>query len=213
MKFTYSGKLEDLAAAIVAVLADNKPTVDVAGVKTALTSAGLTGSDPSYTLEKPLEELAQTVVTKLTIADASVDQAIKDVIGVLRYYFEKAKDSPDPDKPTGEGDSAVPGDIRQSVAIANVKTVAEQSAMLSNLSFSNLITNDNLSQQNAVSFQQSMNQLTITVTGKGINRVSNLGPLEAISVEEVLTSNDVAKDIAELRAVTVKAGGTPGGTP
>jgi hypothetical protein len=111
------------------------------------------------------------------------------------------------------GDTAVPGDIRDSVAIANVKTVAEQPAMLSNLSFSNLLANNNLSQQNAVSFQQSMNQLGITVTAKGVNRISDLGPLEAASVTEVLTSNDIAKDIAELRAVTVKAGGVKGGTP
>ena len=103
----------------------------------------------------------------------------------------------------------VPGDIRQSVAIANVKTVAEQPAMLSNLSFSNLLTNNNLSQQNAVSFQQSMNQLEITVTAKGVNRISDLGPLEAVSVNEVLTSNDLPQLIAELRAVTAK--GAPAG--
>jgi hypothetical protein len=99
-------------------------------------------------------------------------------------------------------DTGVPNDIRESVAIANVKTVAEQPAMLSNLSFSNLLTNNNLSQQNAVSFQQSMNQIAVTVTAKGVNRISDLGPLEAISVTEVMTSNDIAKDIAELRAVT-----------
>ena len=106
-------------------------------------------------------------------------------------------------------DSAVPGDIRESVAIANVKSVAEQSAMLANLSFSNLLTNNNLSQQNAVSFQQSTNQLDITVTAKGVNRISDLGPLEAVSTTEVLTSNDLARLIAELRAVTAK--GKPAG--
>jgi hypothetical protein len=103
--------------------------------------------------------------------------------------------------------TVVPGDIRQSVAIANVKTVAEQSAMLSNLSFSNLLANNNLSQQNAVSFQHSMNQLGITVTAKAVNRISDLSPLEGMAVREIMASGDVAKQIAELRAVTVKAGG------
>ncbi len=99
----------------------------------------------------------------------------------------------------------VPDDIRESVAIANVKSVAEQPAMLSNLSFSNLLTNNNLSQQNAVSFQQSMNQVAVTVTAKGVNRISDTSPMEAMAVTELLTSNDLAAQIAQLRAVTKRA--------
>jgi hypothetical protein len=41
--------------------------------------------------------------------------------------------------------SALPDDIRESIAIGNVKSVAEQPAMLSNLAFANLISNVNLS--------------------------------------------------------------------
>jgi hypothetical protein len=96
----------------------------------------------------------------------------------------------------------IPYDIRESVAIANVKTVAEQSAMLSNLSFANLLHNNNLSQQNAVSFQQSMNQMTMSVTAKAVNRVSNLSPLEAISVNEILVGNNLAEQLIELKAAT-----------
>ncbi len=99
----------------------------------------------------------------------------------------------------------VPDDIRESVAIANVKSVAEQAAMLSNLSFSNLLTNNNLSQQNAVSFQQSTNQVAVTVTAKAVNRISNTSPMEAMSVRELLKSNDLDSQIADLRAVTKPA--------
>ncbi len=96
----------------------------------------------------------------------------------------------------------VPDDIRESVAIANVKSVAEQAAMLSNLSFSNLLTNNNLSQQNAVSFQQSTNQVAVTVTAKAVNRISNTNPMEALAVRKLLKSNDLDSQIADLRAVT-----------
>ena len=96
--------------------------------------------------------------------------------------------------------SAIPNDIRESLAIANVKSVAEQPAMLSNLAFSNLITNNNLSQQNAVSNQQAMNQLGLTVTGKAINRVSNLSSEEAVAILKIDTGNELAVQLAELKA-------------
>ena len=98
--------------------------------------------------------------------------------------------------------SALPGDIRESVAIANAKSVAEQPAMLSNLAFANLAANTNLSQQNALSNQQAMNQLAITVVGNAVNRVSDLSPMEAIAVNKLDTGDDVAQHLADLKAVT-----------
>ena len=96
--------------------------------------------------------------------------------------------------------SAIPNDIRESLAIANVKSVAEQPAMLSNLAFSNLITNNNLSQQNAVSNQQAMNQLGLTVTGKTVNRISNLSSEEAVGILKIDSGNELAAQLAELKA-------------
>jgi hypothetical protein len=96
--------------------------------------------------------------------------------------------------------SALPDDIRESIAIGNVKSVAEQPAMLSNLAYANLIQNVNLSQQNAVSNQQSMNQLQLTVTGKVVNLISNLSPMEAVAVTKIDTGNDIAQQISDLKA-------------
>jgi hypothetical protein len=95
--------------------------------------------------------------------------------------------------------SALPDDIRESIAIGNVKSVAEQPSMLSNLAYANLINNVNLSQQNAVSNQQAMNQLGLTVTGKVVNLVANLSPLEAVAVVKMDTGNDVAQQLADLK--------------
>jgi len=99
-----------------------------------------------------------------------------------------------------DGSSALPDDIRESIAIGNVKSVAEQSSMLSNLAYADLISNVNLSQQNAVSNQQAMNQLGITVTGKAVNRVSDLSPMEAVATVKLDTGNDVSEQLADLKA-------------
>lgn len=110
-----------------------------------------------------------------------------------------------------ESTSALPNDIRESIAIGNVKCVAEQSSTLSNLTYANLLGNVNLSQQNAVSNQQALNQLGMTVAGKTVNRVSSLSPMEAVAVTKLDTGNDLAQQISDLKAslapLTPKKGG------
>ena len=100
--------------------------------------------------------------------------------------------------------SVLPDDIREAVAIANVKSVAEQVSMLSNLAYANLISNTNLAQQNAVSNQQGLNQLSETVTGKSVNLVANLNPLEAVATTKLDTGNDVSEQLADIQG-TVQA--------
>jgi len=94
--------------------------------------------------------------------------------------------------------------IVEAVTVGNLKAVGEQPAMLSNLAYANLVANTNLAQQNAVANQQAMNELGIAVLGKAVNTVSNLGPLEARSAVDVLTNNELAQTIADLKA-TVQA--------
>lgn len=99
----------------------------------------------------------------------------------------------------GSSSSALPDDIREAIAIGNVKSVAEQVSMLSNLAYANLISNNNLAQQNAVSNQQGLNQLGETVTGKSVNLVANLNPLEAVATTKLDTGNDVAEQLADIQ--------------
>jgi hypothetical protein len=96
--------------------------------------------------------------------------------------------------------ASLPDDIRESIAIGNVKSVAEQPSMLSNLAYANLINNVNLSQQNAVANQQAMNQILLTVTGKIVNLLANLSPMEAVAVVKMDTGNDIAQQLADLKA-------------
>jgi len=111
---------------------------------------------------------------------------------------------PDDDDPS----SSLPKEIIDAIAIGNVKSVAEQSSMLSNLAYANLITNTNLAQQNAVSNQQALNQLGATVTGKSVNLVANLSPLEAVASVKLDTGNDIAEQLADLKG-TIEAFSPP----
>jgi len=86
------------------------------------------------------------------------------------------------------------------IGITNLKSVGEQPAMLSNLAYSNAIANTNLSQQNAVANQQAMNELGISIVGKTVNKASDLGPLEARSAVDVLSNNELAQTIADLKS-------------
>lgn len=96
--------------------------------------------------------------------------------------------------------AAVPGDVVEAIAISNLKAVAEQPASLANLALANLVQNTNLAQQNAVSHQQAMNQLSVAIVGKVVNLLTTLGPEEAMSAQQLLTGNAVAEEIADLKA-------------
>jgi 5-enolpyruvylshikimate-3-phosphate synthase len=92
--------------------------------------------------------------------------------------------------------------VVEAVAIGNLKSISEQPAMLSNLAYSNTVMNTNLAAQNAVSNQQALNELGVSILGKTVNVVSNLGPLEAKSAQEILTGNTMGELIADLKAAT-----------
>ena len=96
----------------------------------------------------------------------------------------------------------LPQDIVSGVAIANLKCISEQPAMLSNMAYSNMVSTTNISQQNAVSNQQSLNELGVTVLGKAVNTVANIDPMEGRSATYVLTGNEVADNVSDMGAVT-----------
>ncbi len=76
-------------------------------------------------------------------------------------------------------DSSLPRSIVASIALSNVSSVGLQPSILSNLALANLVANTNLAQQNAVSAQQLMNQLQMTVLGNVVNRMTSVSPLQA----------------------------------
>ncbi len=87
-----------------------------------------------------------------------------------------------------------------SEGINALKAIAEQSSMLSNLAMSNLISNNNRSQQNTVQNQSSINKVFISTASKSVNLVNNLSAAEARCASEILSNNEIAQSIAALRA-------------
>lgn len=100
-------------------------------------------------------------------------------------------------------------EVVSAVATDNRKAIAEQTAMLSNLIFSNTIANTNLSQQNAVANQQAMNELGVAIVAKATNTVIPLGPLEARSAVDVLTNDQLAQSITDFKAAIAAFGSGP----
>ena len=97
------------------------------------------------------------------------------------------------------------------VAVGNLKAISEQPALLSNLAYSNAVSSNNISLQNAVANQQAGNQLDVPLVANATNAISNPDPLAARSAVDVLTNNELAQAIADLKSV-VDAFATSGGS-
>ncbi|MCM8528976.1 MAG: hypothetical protein NE327_20805 [Lentisphaeraceae bacterium] len=100
----------------------------------------------------------------------------------------------------GNNTGGIPTSITGAIAISNVLAEGSQAGMISDLAMSNAISNMNASQQNALSNQQNLNQVNMSVTAKSSGAISRLSPLEARSSVDVLTNNELAQAIADLKA-------------
>jgi hypothetical protein len=97
--------------------------------------------------------------------------------------------------------SALPDDIRESIALGSFLGITGQPSTLSNLAYSNTIINTNLTQQNTVNNQQAMNQVAKSVLGTTVNLVADVSPMEAVAVTKLDTGNDVAQQLIDLKGV------------
>lgn len=116
----------------------------------------------------------------------------------------------DPTAVNAQITDAVNPQITDAIATSNASSIASQPAILSNIMLANLISNINLSQQNTVAYQQALNELGIAILGKSVNLLTTLGPVEAMSVQQVLTGNALADEIADLKATLEGVGNTDG---
>ena len=110
--------------------------------------------------------------------------------------------------------SVLPDDIRESIALGSFCAITGQPSSLSNVAYSNAITNNNLTQQNTVANQQAMNQVAQSVLGNAVNLLANVSPMEAVAVVKMDTGNDIAQQIMDLKAAVESGQGpTPGPKP
>lgn len=84
---------------------------------------------------------------------------------------------------------------------------AGEPSRLSNLAHANLVISTNQGSQNAVSNQQAVTQLGLAVLGRTVNAVQNLNPLTARDAVDVLTNDEMAQTIADLKSALGVGGG------
>jgi hypothetical protein len=109
--------------------------------------------------------------------------------------------------------SPLPEDVLQALTIGTVNSIGGQAASLSNLEYSNLLQNTNLTQQNTAANQQALNEVGVATLGKAVNLVANLSTTEAASITQLFTGNTVAEEIADLQAAVGPPPPTPTPTP
>lgn len=110
--------------------------------------------------------------------------------------------------------SSTPPSLPQISSVLDLTTLnvdAGQPARLHNLSHANVVSNVGRSAQNAVSNQQAHSQLAMSILGQAVTGVQNLGPMEARSSVDVLTNNEMAQAIADLKAAAQSFSGSAGG--
>ena len=112
----------------------------------------------------------------------------------------KRDGNPPPTPPDNGGSHSLPSNIVESVAIGGLSSIAGQPAMLANLAYGNSVSANNMSQQNAIASQQALDELNIAVTGANVKKTTAAGPLQARSSVDVLTGNELASEIAGLKA-------------
>ncbi|HEV2913204.1 MAG TPA: hypothetical protein VGX92_07800 [Pyrinomonadaceae bacterium] len=110
-----------------------------------------------------------------------------------------AEDDPNTTTTPDGGQSVLPADIRESIALGSFTSISGQPSSLSSLAYSNSISNNNLTQQNTVANQQAMNQVGQSVLGTTVNLVANLSPMEAVATVKLDTGNDVAQQLADIK--------------
>ena len=71
-------------------------------------------------------------------------------------------------------DASIPGDIVESIAVSNVKSVGEQPSILSNLALANEIANVNMTQQNLVNQQQILYNLSVVTAAKSVEIIAGI---------------------------------------
>ena len=70
--------------------------------------------------------------------------------------------------------TGLPPEVVASISISSAKSIGEQPAVLANLALANQIANINLAQQQALSAQQAMMQLTMATVAKCVEIITQI---------------------------------------
>lgn len=98
--------------------------------------------------------------------------------------------------PTGD----ISNDLIEAIADSTAISVGEQPAILANLALANLIANTNLAQQNAISNQQAMFQLEMTIVSKCVEVIANINPSSAHAANQMQAMQQLIAMVKQMQA-------------
>ena len=99
---------------------------------------------------------------------------------------------------TGSSSSNIPSDLIEAIASSTAISVGEQPAILANLALANQIANTNLAQQNAISNQQAMFQLELTIVSKCVELIANITPASSTAAQQLAAFQQVMQMFSQL---------------
>ena len=112
----------------------------------------------------------------------------------------------------GADSSSIPSDLVEAIASSTAISVGEQPAILANLALANQIANTNLAQQNAISNQQAMFQLELTIVSKCVELIANISPASSTASQQLAAFQQVMQMFSQLSQSSIN-GPTPPTTP
>ena len=95
------------------------------------------------------------------------------------------------------GADQIPQDLVSAIASSTAMSVGEQPAILANLALANLIANTNLAQQNAISNQQAMFHLQLTIVSKCVELIANISPASAGAAQQLEAYQKIMEMLAQ----------------
>jgi hypothetical protein len=95
------------------------------------------------------------------------------------------------------GADQIPSDLVEAIASSTAISVGEQPAILANLALANLIANTNLAQQNAISNQQAMFHLQLTIVSKCVELIASISPASAGAAQQIEAYKKVMEMLAQ----------------
>lgn len=100
------------------------------------------------------------------------------------------------------GTSNLPESIQESVSVSD-SAIMQESAMLTNLLFSNAVSQANLSNQNAISKQQSLNEMGNVVLGKAVERLNTVDPMGVVVTQNLIEQFPLATSLLKGKSTKV----------
>lgn len=105
----------------------------------------------------------------------------------------------------GGGGSSIPQDLIEAIADSTAMAVGNQPAILANLALANQIANTNLAQQNALSNQQAMFQLQLTIVSKCVELIANISPTNTSAAQQLAAFQQVMQILSQNSQSNVSA--------